>query len=38
MKEMIPSYEKKLSEDKDLANKIRKANSTMLGLKYFTID
>ncbi|KRT13347.1 malate:quinone oxidoreductase [Pedobacter ginsenosidimutans] len=38
MKEMIPSYQKKLSNDKALANAIRKANSTSLGLKYFTVD
>jgi len=38
MKEMIPSYEKKLSEDRDLTNKVRKENSTTLGLRYFTID
>ena len=38
MKEMIPSYDQQLSDSKELTNKVRKANSTTLGLKYFTLD
>ena len=35
---MIPSYKQSLSSDVNLANKIRKENSTRLGLKYFTLN
>ncbi len=38
MKEMIPSYDQQLSDSKKLTNTVRKASSTTLGLKYFTLD
>jgi len=36
-REMIPSYDRKLSQDINLVNEIRASNSKMLGLKYFTV-
>ncbi|MDN3709265.1 hypothetical protein QW060_19790 [Myroides ceti] len=38
MKKMIPSYGKKLSENLDMANEIRKYNAETLGLIWKEID
>jgi malate dehydrogenase (quinone) len=35
--QMIPSYGKKLSDDVNLANQVREADSKTLGLKYFVV-
>jgi len=38
MKEMIPSFGRKLNDDAAYANEIRQASSAALGLKAFTLD
>jgi len=38
MKEMIPSYGRKLNGDAAYANQIRQQSSAVLGLKAFTLD
>jgi malate dehydrogenase (quinone) len=38
LKEIIPSYGQKLNSSVELANRIRKASSTALGLKFMTVE
>jgi len=38
MKEMVPSYGRKLNDDPAFANQIRQGSSAVLGLKAFTLD